>query len=230
MKIKLLNHIFQEKYSQSGRSMMEMIGVLIIVGIVSLGALFGYSYIIDKYCSNILTDEILQRGLDIKKQQDNFRRWQKVNLDKWEEMSKVGYPIDLIETITDEEFGIQVKRVSQRICQMTFENTISLVPVEINQKKYLEHEENVCTDLENTMVFYFNTDKPDREQSLTCRPSCENPKICVNGKCICGEDAPKRANPDTCECDPFEEYEIFGVCVPKEKYDRCEFYCRKRSN
>ena len=38
--------------SQSGRSMVEMLGVLAIVGVLSIGGIMGYSYAMDKYRAN----------------------------------------------------------------------------------------------------------------------------------------------------------------------------------
>ena len=40
------------KQNQSGRSMVEMLGVLAIVGVLSIGGIMGYSYAIDKYRAN----------------------------------------------------------------------------------------------------------------------------------------------------------------------------------
>jgi hypothetical protein len=45
--------------TQSGRSMIEMLGVLAIVGVLSVGALAGYSMAMAKYKVNKATDEII---------------------------------------------------------------------------------------------------------------------------------------------------------------------------
>ncbi|MCP4395133.1 MAG: hypothetical protein GY804_12830 [Alphaproteobacteria bacterium] len=44
--------------SQSGRSMMEMLGVLAIVGVLSVGALAGYSFAMTKHKANQAINEI----------------------------------------------------------------------------------------------------------------------------------------------------------------------------
>ena len=43
---------FKLSPSQSGRSMVEMIGVLAITGVLSIGGIMGYSYAMDKYRAN----------------------------------------------------------------------------------------------------------------------------------------------------------------------------------
>jgi type II secretory pathway pseudopilin PulG len=48
----------KQKKSQSGRSMIEMLGVLAIVGVLSVGALAGYSLAMANYKANQAVDEI----------------------------------------------------------------------------------------------------------------------------------------------------------------------------
>ena len=46
------------KSEQSGRSMVEMLGVLAIVGILSIGGIAGYSKAMEKYKISALTDQV----------------------------------------------------------------------------------------------------------------------------------------------------------------------------
>ena len=45
--------------SQSGRSITEVLGVLALIGVLSLGALSGYTWAMNRYRSNVLEDEIM---------------------------------------------------------------------------------------------------------------------------------------------------------------------------
>jgi type II secretory pathway pseudopilin PulG len=47
-----------QNLSQSGRSMVEMLGVLAIIGVLSVGAISGYSKAMDKYLINQTIDQI----------------------------------------------------------------------------------------------------------------------------------------------------------------------------
>ncbi|MCP4393784.1 MAG: hypothetical protein GY804_05895 [Alphaproteobacteria bacterium] len=50
---------------QSGRSMIEMLGVLAIVGVLSVGALAGYSMAMERYHANVAADNISRYIWDI---------------------------------------------------------------------------------------------------------------------------------------------------------------------
>ena len=47
-----------EKHNQSGRSMIEMLGVLAIVGVLSAGGIAGYSMAMQSYKTNLLIERI----------------------------------------------------------------------------------------------------------------------------------------------------------------------------
>ena len=47
----------QRKTNQAGRSMLEMLGVLAIVGILSVGSIFGYNKAVRMYKINKLSEE-----------------------------------------------------------------------------------------------------------------------------------------------------------------------------
>lgn len=49
---------FKLSPSQSGRSMVEMLGVLAIVGVLSIGGIMGYSYAMDKYRANETVNDL----------------------------------------------------------------------------------------------------------------------------------------------------------------------------
>lgn len=52
---------------QSGRSMIEMLGVLVVIGVLSMGALAGYTQAITKYRSNKTFDDITYISDEISK-------------------------------------------------------------------------------------------------------------------------------------------------------------------
>ena len=204
MKLSGLNTSFQKiKMNQSGRSMTEMIGVLILVGILSVGALSGYGWAVDKYRSNTLSREVLQRAADIKNQMDRRRR--EFSLAKFEDNSIVGYRIELADPATDDNVnyegpeyvvGIQVKDVAKRVCQMTFDGNFDLFKIiDVEGDTYDpetdEDTSNACSKAKNTMTFYVNDEwqyggnTPTEEE--TTSPSCPAINQCKDGKCYHGE-------------------------------------------
>ena len=56
------------KRNESGRSMVEMLAVLAVVGVLSIGGFAGYNFAITKYRTNVLIDEINQRFVIAKQQ------------------------------------------------------------------------------------------------------------------------------------------------------------------
>ena len=184
-----MKNLKQRILSQSGRSMVEMLGVVAIIGVLSICALTFYAYLIDKHHANILSDEILQRSLDIKKQLDNRKR--NITLDKFDPQSKLGYTIDYDNV----HIGIQVYDVPKRLCDMTLDQVKGV----LDSKIYSADGKTLLAECEenNTLVFVFEKVKTSKRQ-----------KGCPAG-------TPKNADPDTCECDLTQRYweEATNTCV-----------------
>ena len=51
--------------NESGRSMVEMLGTLAIIGVLSIGGIVGYSYGMDKYRANQTINDIMLMGVDM---------------------------------------------------------------------------------------------------------------------------------------------------------------------
>ena len=189
--------------AQVGRSMIEMIGVLILIGILSMGALVGYEWAIDRYRANILTQDVLKRAVHIKNQLDQRNR--NISLKKFENVSLMGAYIDLenASPITENGrtiVGIQVKDISKRVCQMTFDATIGLMSVKVGEVEYNQNDRasNVCLETKNAMVFYLDdtweykgNKTPEISTSLcpeidqcSSEDNCFYGEICVDGCCV----------------------------------------------
>ena len=50
--------------NESGRSMVEMLGVLAIIGVLSLGGIAGYTMAMNKYRANEIISAVVQAGVD----------------------------------------------------------------------------------------------------------------------------------------------------------------------
>ena len=101
--------------AESGRSMVEMLGVLAIVGVISIGGIAGYNYGMTQYRTNEVLDGANKRAYTIATQ------------------ITLGIPLNLSEfsehdatsggTFSSEvqnwngEFGIQVDDVRQEVCE-----------------------------------------------------------------------------------------------------------------
>ena len=64
------------KINESGRSMIEMLGVLAIIGVLSVGGIAGYSKAMNKYKTNKVADNVSMIVTNIRTlyaQQNNFK-------------------------------------------------------------------------------------------------------------------------------------------------------------
>lgn len=118
---------FQQKQSQSGRSMVEMLGVLAIIGVLSVGAIAGYRYAMNQYIANETINDVLiwaatVRGIpDYQNQAKNAGEYEFSNLGT---TTKTGYPIyaDIqSEDNADGLFQIVVENVPNEVCQRIIE-------------------------------------------------------------------------------------------------------------
>ena len=198
--------------NESGRTMLEILIVVALVGLLSLLPLEIYDYAVDKYRSNVLKDEVLQRSADLKNQIDSHKKI--FNLDKWEQFSKIGVPINYIEndTLEQNSIGIQVTNVEERICNMMLDGLEKLERIRVNDVLYVADSEPLCRG-NDTIVFYFDP-LPKRSVKNNLQDHCPS-------------DTPKGADPDTCKCDLTQRYfqestnecvcwsgeEIDGVCM-----------------
>ena len=96
-----------------GRTMVEMLGVLAIIGILSIGGIMGFRYAMNKYDANETVNRLTKRAVMISSQR---LLGQNANLDDFDP-NDGKFPI-MLETITDNEsFSLLVNEVPQEVCQ-----------------------------------------------------------------------------------------------------------------
>jgi len=85
--------------SEFGRSMVEMLGVLAIVGVLSVGALAGYSQAMKKHKLNQTTEQIVTIMQNIRSKFGNSKR---VQIHSLEDAIKMGiFPDEMIRSATE---------------------------------------------------------------------------------------------------------------------------------
>ena len=203
-----------ETKSQSGRSIVELIAVLLLIGVLSMAALSGYHWIIDKYRVNVLEDEIMQRTADVKIQLD--RPHAVASLAKWDPQSKLGYPIDLDQD--EDRARIHVRHVSNHFCHVVTEDLKHLQGV-----SRLEVDGNSCDKDDNTITFYLTKLETHAIAKPIC--TCDEPRVCdENGSCVCAPTAPIGHDINTCEC-PDGLVPIHGRCLCPDESEPIDGVC-----
>ena len=83
------------KYSQCGRSMVEILGVLAVIGVLSIGGIAGYSKAMEKINTNKLIEDI---SFSLRKIKSTYASQQ-----TYEDIDKQVYTLDLIQGVTKTE-------------------------------------------------------------------------------------------------------------------------------
>ncbi len=155
------------KNVENGRSMVEMLGTLAIIGVLSVGAIAGYSYAMDKYRANTIINDLTLRSVDVIAQLNTKNT---IDLSDWPMITAGKYPIRLEDNST----GIQVSGLSNRVCQMVFDGLIRQATIKIQAMEYdSPTDTNVCATDNNTMVFYFD----EEAQTPDTKENENNPEI-----------------------------------------------------
>ena len=191
------------KFIESGRSMVEIIGVLAITGILSIGGIVGYSYGMDRWRANETMLDVNLCMFDLMTQLSQHPETEPV-LDAALQDGKKIYAMDLVYDDETFEYALEVSDVPKRVCQMVFDNLISAYTIEIGSVRYIDASDaEICGDT-NTMAFYLDelqddTEKCNPEDCPVCHTCDEANQTCVpvpdktscttdgeNGSCISG--------------------------------------------
>ena len=167
------------RFAQSGRSMVEMLGTLAIIGVLSIGGITGYSYGMDKYRANETTNQIMLRAIDLMTQA--AQRNETLSLAGWNNEASqydFGTPEYTNDGLIVFDVGINEK-MPKRICEIVYDNMKDMaVQIDINAVR--ADSNDTCGD-DNEMTFYF-----EGGIGGTCDPACPEGQYCDNGICFKG--------------------------------------------
>ncbi len=198
--------------SESGRSMVEMLGVLAIMGILSIGAIAGYRYAVDQYKANETINELTLRAVSVGEQVRQNRGT--LTMDEFPATTRQGYPVTAFREPNDPKlFELEVTDVPVGVCQKILKMGWKLpVLIKANEIVYGGND-LICepSEMDNretaTMVFLFDEDLDEtalpnwycekdsdcgscqRCQENICVSSCEGYERCAEdtetGEQIC---------------------------------------------
>ncbi|MDR2902354.1 MAG: hypothetical protein LBU87_04520 [Lactobacillales bacterium] len=171
MFFKRVNHI---KKSESGRSMVEMLGVLAVIGVLSIGALAGFQYAFTKYQANETIDEINKRHTVHVAQLEtgNYKTGDELVASEFGDTTALGYPV-LSEVLSEEAglFIISVDMVPARVCKQILRDYAHIpVAVKVNDAAYVADESICGTEEEPLMMFVYSPMEGQALEDEECRP------------------------------------------------------------
>lgn len=98
-----------------GRSLVEMLGVLSIIAILTITSLYGYNYAVDKYRANETINELTQYALIADGQILQNRTV--FDLSELGETTRLGYPITAYLLDDPSYFELQLEQVPVGVCK-----------------------------------------------------------------------------------------------------------------
>ena len=193
----------QTNFSQSGRSMVEMLGTLAIIGVLSVGGIMGYSYGMDKWRASATLNDVNLRMIDLVTQVLQGRNDIALS-NEWATTGQAGYPIGLFPNI-DNEPSIIVEQVPSSVCKLLLSGSSDTQDIFVGLKSsdqidgnwYSGSNEDICEGGNKDMLFALNeevlanlpnNDSGSEDDTMTeCKTNadCHTDKpFCNEGKCV----------------------------------------------
>ena len=140
---------------ENGRSMVEMLGVLAVMGVLSIGGVAGYRYAIDKMNANDIINEVKKRAVTASQQRI---LGQNVNLSEYGDNGRIK-GIHVVTATNDYAgdkgfFALTVSNVPQRVCDEILKQDWKM-PVETVVGGVVVDDDTTCAEGENEMLFAF---------------------------------------------------------------------------
>ena len=188
--MKNLKHNKNDYIIQSGRSMVEMLGVLAVIGVLSIGGIAGYSYGMDRWRANTTLNDVYLRMVDVTTQV--FRGETNIGLsEEWSLTGEAGYSIDLFQNV-DSEPSIMVEGVPSSVCKIILKNTPNTQDIFVGVKNgekvdgawYTGNNDAICDGGNKEMLFTLNEDVLT-SLGDTETAGCQSDSDCSSDKPFC---------------------------------------------
>ncbi len=222
----------QNTYKDSGRSMVEMLGVLAVMGVLAIGGIMGYTYAMNLYQANQLANEVNLIGNSIQVQMQTGV--EKVSLEGTYGdaatgegfLATGGYPMeyncgngisDELICAYEDTYYIDIHHLSRQVCQQfvrLIRNKNNLLSITVNEIQNATEQNCVDNADGNIIEMTFSTPRAKNPPEGYCHTHDE----CTRGKCyenICGciTDA-------DCENPFYCDYETL-TCIQCKSNDDC---------
>ena len=173
---------------ETGCSMVEMLGTLAIIGVLSIGDIMGYSYGMDKYRANETLNELQIRIIDLSQQMQNGAF--DLSLGEMGNTTRMGYPISVrISPQFADYFEVFVDNVPSGVCHRLLESKWTVpYSIFVGIDEY-EADEGICDACAKEVRY---TAKLDATYCMLCgvagTPVENKPLMVWGGTCHSCED------------------------------------------
>ncbi len=215
--IQKYNDKVKRQMIDSGRSMVEMLGVLAVIGVLSITGIAGYKVAINKYIANETLSELNLRATDYAFQMQRGA-FQLIN--NFEDKTKTGFPIEArVSPQYLDYFEIFIREVPSAICRelvrMPWRTPYSIF---VGTEEF-EANEAICNQAPTVELAYefFKEMTPKEEVSEDSRHEiarCYNDNDCKCGNCVEGLCQSYCTNNETCAKN--YDQSSYLMCCPNE--------------
>jgi len=173
-------------FNETGRSMVEMLGVLAIIGVISIGAIAGYTYGMNRYRTNEILDGANKRAYTISTQDSLGIPY---NLSEYRDYNVTAggvFTSDIQDW--DGEFGLKITGVSKDVCEnlirmMGDKSTLRAITKTSDEKTDLASGD--CASPTNDLFLVYNKDMAADEATNSGRSGgggycAANPGACTS--------------------------------------------------
>ena len=172
-----------------GQSMTEMLGVLAIIGALSIGGIAGYRYAMDNYYTNEILAGASQRAVLVAAQ---ITAGQTPSLVEFDRIKTAGGEFDdrkVIDVV--DGFGIRVTKVKETVCQNIIKavsNTNSFIARDDDSIILNNMFEKDCSGDSNSLLFVYTSDLGQFEPECESDTDCISGQACQDGQCVCPDE------------------------------------------
>lgn len=192
-----MSNFFSIKLNQKGKTLLEMVGVLVLVGILTVGVIYGYSYALIKQKAGATIYELEKRAVIVSAflmSNQGILAGEELEMDL-EKITALGYEIGVQIPPQNEAYFEQiVAHVPRNVCRQILKEYSRPVLISVGGVTYLG-DEAICVADNLDMNFYYQEDlspkKPcsDKgmfdENSLACKCIGNTYQDVVTGDCLC---------------------------------------------
>ncbi len=208
------------KINQMGRSMVEMLGVLAVIGVLSVGAVTGYRNALDKYKANETINELVERAILLGQQ---VQIHGDLRPDATDNLTTFGYPVVAFNIPEYPNlFELEVTEVPIGVCEQILNAGWTLpAQIDVNDIPFNGKNTRICDNDDGrlaTMVFEFDKDlQRGVLGSGRCETDsdCDSCEICEDSVCTTLCSGNERCAQETASGEM--------VCCPRDK--RAGPYC-----
>jgi len=200
---------------QKGRSMIEMLGVLAIIGVLSIGGLLGYRRAVNNHQANVILDDVNRFAFVILESNQAFEPYNNITGLEFTQTSP--YFMNAFTEATSQQFAIMVTNVPKGVCEallpkasveykvrtLAADTVQEIDKVSLRGKPYDSENTDICDNI-NDVVLYFGD--VSKHCTHTGEKECTSYADCCYGEFCAFPDAIDCHTQGTGKCAPISAY------------------------